>query len=131
MGCPWDVQGGGELHQWRGREYVARMATTVVSWAKARGSRTTLYVGGLGESVNVDLLRSAFVPFGDLKDVSLPIDYKTGRHRGFGFVEFELEDDAAEALENMHDAEIDGRTLNVSLAQPPKRGGLKSRDPAW
>ncbi len=28
-------------------------------------------------------------PFGDIKDVNIPMDNTTGKHRGFGFVEYE------------------------------------------
>jgi RNA recognition motif-containing protein len=46
-----------------------------------------------------------------------PRDYSKNSHKGFGFVEFDDADDAAEALDNMDGAELMGRTLNVSLAQ--------------
>jgi len=108
------------------------MSTTVVSWAsEGRANKRTLYVGGLDEKVDSTLLRSAFVPFGDLRDVSVPLDFKTGKHRGFGFVEFDLPEDAAAAMDNMHNAEINGRVLSVNYAQPPKKGGLGSKDPVW
>ena len=35
------------------------------------------------------------------------------KHRGFGFVTFELEEDAKAALENMHHSEIFGRTIKA------------------
>lgn len=46
------------------------------------------------------------------------MDYKEGKHRGFGFVEFEDADDAAEAIFNMDGADLMGRTIKVSMAQP-------------
>lgn len=48
------------------------------------------------------ILLAAFIPFGVVKEVSIPIDAGTGKKRGFGFVEFEEADDAAEARENMN-----------------------------
>lgn len=45
------------------------------------------------------------------------------KHRGFGFVEFELPEDAAAALENMHDSELFGRVLKCNLAKPGAAGG--------
>lgn len=56
---------------------------------KGTNPKTTLYVGGLEESVTEAELHTAFIPFGDIKDVSIPLDNTTGKHRGFGFVEFE------------------------------------------
>ena len=46
------------------------------------------------------------------------MDYQKGIHKGFAFIEYEDPDDAAEAIFNMDGAELMGRTLNVSLAQP-------------
>lgn len=43
-----------------------------------------------------------------------------GKSRGFAFIEFESEDDAADALENMDGAELFGKVLrcNIAKAQP-------------
>lgn len=93
------------------------MATTrVATGGKGSNPKTTLYVGGLHETVNEEILQGAFLPFGDLKDVNIPIDHATGQHRGFGFVEFEEKEDAAAAIDNMHNAEIYGRVLKVRVA---------------
>lgn len=47
---------------------------------------------------------------------------------GFGFLEFEEKDDAAAAIDNMHNAEIYGRILRVNYAQPMK---IKGGDKGW
>ena len=44
------------------------------------------------------------------------------KHRGFAFVEFQLAEDAAAALENMHDSELFGRVLKCNLAKPGAAG---------
>ena len=38
-------------------------------------SKKLLYVGGLAEEVDEKTLYNAFIPFGDVVDVQLPIDY--------------------------------------------------------
>ena len=63
--------------------------------------RCTLYVGGLEENVTEELVHAAFIPFGDLVEVQIPRDWKSGTNRGFAFVEFELEEDASAAMDNM------------------------------
>jgi peptidyl-prolyl isomerase E (cyclophilin E) len=45
--------------------------------------KRTLYVGGFGEEVTEKLLHGGFIPFGEIVTISLPIDYETGKHRGF------------------------------------------------
>mmetsp|Transcript_9389 Transcript_9389/g.10852 ORF Transcript_9389/g.10852 Transcript_9389/m.10852 type:complete len:149 (-) Transcript_9389:114-560(-) len=96
--------------------------------------KTTVYVGGLDESVNEAFLHAAFVPFGDIKDVNIPLDHTTQKNRGFGFVTFLEKGDAAEAMDNMHNSELFGRVLRVNFAQPPKiKGGEQgwSHQPVW
>ncbi|KAH3744370.1 peptidyl-prolyl cis-trans isomerase E [Pelomyxa schiedti] len=80
--------------------------------------KRTLYVGGLDEHVNEAILHAAFLAFGDIVDVQIPIDLQNNKHRGFGFVTFELEEDARAAMENMHHSEIFGRVLKVNIAKP-------------
>ena len=79
---------------------------------------SALYVGGLDDAVTLELLRAAFIPFGVLKDVQLPLD-REGKGRGFGFVEYEDESDANAAMSNMDGAELFGRGIRVNFA----RGG--------
>lgn len=64
-------------------------------------NKRTVYVGGISEEVTQQTLTDAFIPFGDLIDIQMPIDYATQKHRGFAFVEFESPDDAAAAIDNM------------------------------
>lgn len=103
------------------------MQTTLVAkTGKGSNPKTHLYVGGLEATVNEAALHSAFIPFGDIKEVSMPLDHATGEHRGFGFVEFESAEDAAAAIDNMHNSELYGRVLRVNYAQPNKiKGGDK------
>ncbi|VDP44698.1 unnamed protein product [Soboliphyme baturini] len=92
--------------------------------------KRTVYVGGFGEEVNDKVLHAAFVPFGDIVDVSIPLDYESQSHRGFGFVEFELEADAMAAIDNMNDSELFGKTIRVNFARPPKPNERTTR-PVW
>lgn len=80
--------------------------------------RRILYVGGLADETNQDTVKAAFIPFGDIVEVNMPFDNLTGKHRGFAFIEFEDVSDAADAIENMHGAEIFGKTITVNVARP-------------
>lgn len=83
-------------------------------------SKRIVYVGGLAEEVDEKVLHAAFIPFGDVIDVQIPLDYETQKHRGFAFVEFEQAEDAAAAIDNMNDSELFGRTIRVNVAKPMK-----------
>merc|ERR1719411_2099387 len=85
-------------------------------------NKATLYVGGLAEAVKEETLHAAFIPFGEVVSIQLPIDGAIQNHRGFGFVEFEDPEDAAAAIDNMDGAEVMGRVLRVNLARNNKFG---------
>ncbi len=82
-----------------------------------------LFVGGLAWATTDDGLRSAFERFGPLTEAKVIHDRDTGRSRGFGFVTFEAASDAATAMDEMDDSELDGRSLRVNEAQEKRGGG--------
>lgn len=92
--------------------------------------KRTIYVGGLADEVTDKLLSDAFIAFGDLVDIQMPVDYESQKHRGFAFIEFESAEDAAAAVDNMNDAELYGRTIRVNVAKP-QRIKEGSNRPVW
>ncbi|KAB0365782.1 hypothetical protein FD754_009938 [Muntiacus muntjak] len=90
----------------------------------------SIWRGGLAEEVDDKVLHAAFIPFGDITDIQIPLDYETEKHRGFAFVEFELAEDAAAAIDNMNESELFGRTIRVNLAKPMRIKEGSSR-PVW
>ncbi|KAI1811712.1 nuclear cap-binding protein [Poronia punctata] len=98
--------------------------------------KATVYVGGLASLVTTANIHDAFIPFGEIADVSLPKNdapNATDPHRGFAYVEFEDPEDAKEAIDNMDQSEFFGRILKVSAAKPPKSAeeGLGSKTAVW
>ncbi|OBT74849.1 hypothetical protein VF21_06777 [Pseudogymnoascus sp. 05NY08] len=96
----------------------------------------TVYVGGLAPVVDAASLHAAFIPFGEIVDVSIPkpeAPLSTDLHRGFGYVEFEDPSDALEAIDNMDQSELFGRVIKVSAAKPQKNAneGLGSKTAVW
>ena len=80
-----------------------------------------LFVGGLSWGTDNDGLRTAFEAHGEVTDAVVISDRDTGRSRGFGFVTFANSNDAQTAIGAMDGTELDGRTVNVNVAQ--ERGG--------
>ncbi|GMH72835.1 hypothetical protein TL16_g06017 [Triparma laevis f. inornata] len=83
-------------------------------------NKKSLYIGGLAESATPDLIKAAFIPFGDIRDVDVPMDFKTGTNKGFCFLTYLSPGDAAEALYNMDGSELLNRTLNVKYSSENK-----------
>lgn len=98
--------------------------------------KATVYVGGLDNAISAETLHAAFIPFGDIADISLPkpeLPSSNEPHRGFGYVEFEHAEDAKEAIDNMDQSELFGRVIKVAPAKPQKEPneGLGSKTAVW
>jgi cold-inducible RNA-binding protein len=79
--------------------------------------KNRLFVGGLAWAANDQDLREAFAEFGTVTDSKVVLDRETGRSRGFGFVTFEAEEQAAAAVEAMEGKQLGGRSVTVKLAE--------------
>eukprot|EP00189_Rhodosorus_marinus_P012801 CAMPEP_0184738282 /NCGR_PEP_ID=MMETSP0315-20130426/973_1 /TAXON_ID=101924 /ORGANISM="Rhodosorus marinus, Strain UTEX LB 2760" /LENGTH=138 /DNA_ID=CAMNT_0027205929 /DNA_START=142 /DNA_END=558 /DNA_ORIENTATION=+ len=88
-------------------------------------SMKKLFVGGISWATNDEMLREAFASYGSVLDAKVIYDRDTGRSRGFGFVTFEEDGDAEEAMVSMDGEEFDGRVIRVNEAkernQQPRR----------
>lgn len=98
--------------------------------------KNTVYVGGLDNAVSAHTLHEAFIPFGEIIDISLPkpdLPSNTDPHRGFGYVEFQEAEDAREAIDNMDQSELYGRVIKVAHVKPQKEQneGLGSKTAVW
>ncbi|KAI7883484.1 hypothetical protein K492DRAFT_235418 [Lichtheimia hyalospora FSU 10163] len=99
-------------------------------------SKTTAYVGGLDHSMTEELVHAAFIPFGDIVSVQLANDPGSRNpHKGYGFVEFEEEEDCEAAIDNMNLAELHGKVIKVTKAKPHRVLAGSNRavwsDDAW
>ena len=77
-----------------------------------------LYVGNLSYSTTSESLQAAFSQAGNVVSATVITDKMTGRSKGFGFVEFSTDEEAANAISMLNGKEVDGRALNVSEARP-------------
>ncbi|HEX5448063.1 MAG TPA: RNA-binding protein [Candidatus Saccharimonadales bacterium] len=77
-----------------------------------------LFVGGLPFATNDDELRELFAAHGTVASANVVRDRETGRSKGFGFVEFEKEDEGKAAEKALNGTEFGGRTITVAEARP-------------
>jgi hypothetical protein len=88
---------------------------------------TKLFVGNLSYSTTDDRVRQAFSQFGQVLSATVVTDRATGQSRGFGFVEFESEEQARTAIESLNGTVLDGRSITVNVARErgdrPRGGG--------
>lgn len=83
-----------------------------------------VFVGGLNFKTTEEQISQLFNGAGSVQSVALPTDRETGRKRGFAFVEFATDEEAAEAVKKFNGYELDGRQLRVNPAEdrPPRSG---------
>lgn len=92
-----------------------------------------VFVGNLNYDTSGSTLQALFAEAGSVIEVFLPSDRQTGRPRGFAFVEFSNESEAAAAIEKFDGHELDGRTLRVNAAddrprRPPRAPSMPPSD---
>ena len=89
---------------------------------------TKLYVGGLPYSTQEDALKELFAQAGSVTSSVIIMDKKSGRSKGFGFVEMSSDEEAQKAVSMFNGQEFEGRKLTVNEARPmearpPRSGG--------
>lgn len=77
-----------------------------------------LFVGGLPFATTDDELRELFAAHGAVASANVVRDRESGRSKGFGFVEFENEDEGKAAEKALNGSELGGRTISVAEARP-------------
>ena len=80
-----------------------------------------LYVGNLSYSISSSQLGELFSTYGVVKDVNII----TGK--GFGFVEMSSPEEAKSAIEGLNGTDVEGRTITVDIARPPKTRDNRER----
>lgn len=86
-----------------------------------------VYVGNISFKATEDDIRGLFATYGEVESVKIITDQRTGRPKGFGFVEMVTEEDAQKAITGLNGSTFMERTLSVDAAKPQaprERGGF-------
>jgi RNA recognition motif-containing protein len=90
-----------------------------------------VYVGNLAHDTTPDTLRTAFSRDGrNVSNVVLVKDHRTGRSRGFGFVEMSTEDEAVLAIRDLDGVVIDGRPIKVKEGKERPEFRVRAAEPS-
>lgn len=88
-------------------------------------AQQNLFIGSLAYATTDDGMKAFFQQIGPVVSARVITDRETGRSKGFGFVEFENDEDNQKAVDQLNGKELDGRPITVGLARPreerPKR----------
>ncbi|KAM5381970.1 hypothetical protein ACJZ2D_002758 [Fusarium nematophilum] len=119
----------------RNGRYRSRSRSRTRSWSRGRdrgrddrdrsGSpppkSTKIVVERLSKNINEQHLYEIFGHFGRIRDLDLPINRTFGTNRGTAYILFDYEADAEAAIAHMHEAQVDGATINVSIVLPRRK----------
>lgn len=81
-----------------------------------------IFVGSLPFKIEESELQEIFEEYGTVTSVKIITDRATGRSKGYGFVEMSNDEEAKKAIEELNNAEVEGRTIVVNKAEEKKEG---------
>ena len=76
-----------------------------------------MFVSNLSFHTDDESLKAMFSQFGAVKSAKVIKDRDTGKSRGFGFVEMDIVAEGQLAMKTLHNKEIEGRALSVTVAK--------------
>ncbi|MDR3272440.1 MAG: RNA-binding protein [Flavobacteriaceae bacterium] len=77
-----------------------------------------IYISNLSYGVNDADLQQLFAEYGEITSAKVITDKYTGKSRGFGFVEMPDDEAAQKAIDELNQAEFDGKVISVNVAKP-------------
>lgn len=94
------------------------------------GTRTNIFVNYLTPDINDQQLKAMFEPFGPVVSTKIMLDLGTKMSRGYGFVKFQSEAHANEAITKMNGVRSGNKFLIVKLAESKGEGFPAQRTPS-
>lgn len=90
-----------------------------------RNQEATIYIGNLDDKITEGLLVELFIQVGPVVHAHIPRDRITQQHQGYGFIEFQSEEDAEYAAKVMSGVRLFGKPLRINRSSVEgKRGGI-------
>ncbi|KAJ0122987.1 hypothetical protein J7T55_011448 [Diaporthe amygdali] len=80
-----------------------------------------IVVERLTKNVTEEHLREIFGQYGPIDDMDVPLSRQFGTNRGAAYILYVNEADAEAAIAHMHEAQLDGATISVSIVLPRRK----------
>ena len=83
-----------------------------------------VFVTSVHEEAQEEDLKDRFAEYGPIKNIELPLDRRTGFVKGYALIEYEKEEQAKKAIDNLNGDDFRGQPLGVAWAfhAGPNRG---------
>lgn len=76
-----------------------------------------ILITDLSRIIREDELTKLFTPYGTVSSTTIVMDTKTGKSKGFGFVEMPIEKEALLAIKKLNKTKVNGQTMSVKKAK--------------
>ncbi|KAI9681498.1 MAG: AAA+-type ATPase [Caeruleum heppii] len=91
------------------------------SQSKSGTDAEEIVVEKLTKNVNEHHLREIFSAYGTIRDVDLPMNRQFNTNRGTAYILFSTTPSAEAAIAHMHESQLDGAVINVSIVLPRRK----------
>uniref|UniRef100_A0A1X7T895 RRM domain-containing protein n=1 Tax=Amphimedon queenslandica TaxID=400682 RepID=A0A1X7T895_AMPQE len=98
---------------------VPQAAPIIASIQESAAKLPRIYVASIHKDLSAKDVKSVFEAFGKIKKVELAPDTAPGKHRGWGFIDYENHKSAADAISSMNLFDLGGQFLRVGRALTP------------
>lgn len=79
-----------------------------------------VYVGNLSKQVTDAQLNELALPYGALVSATVATERSSGESKGFGFIEYNTDEEAKACITGLDGREVNGQALKVNEAKPKK-----------
>ena len=80
-----------------------------------------VYVGNLSKQVDDAQLNELGAPYGALVSANVATERSSGDSKGFGFLEYNSDDEARAAIAGLDGRDVNGQSLKVNESRPRPR----------
>jgi RNA recognition motif-containing protein len=77
-----------------------------------------VYVGNLSKQVTDAQLNELATPFGTVASANVATERSSGASKGFGFLEYDNDDEARAAITGLDGRDVNGQALKVNESRP-------------
>ena len=82
--------------------------------------KNKIFVKNLPATASKEVVAKLFSAYGKLKDIRI-VTYRNGHSKGIAYVDFEKAADAAKAILQLDNKDIEGNIISVAISNPPPR----------